>query len=269
MGNTSYSLLGCGRCGFQFKDPAIPAEKLMACYAQADSANWETDPDAYSRQFDILASLIEKHATGRRVLDIGCFNGALLAHLDKSWQKFGIEPSTDAARLAKSRGVQILAPTLENIDSALVPFDAVLAIDVVEHVVDPLDFFRRASHLVAPGGVLVILTGDNQSLAWRLQSSMYWYCSLPEHVSFYNQKSLDFIGSRIGMEGIEYRQLSHGREPFGVWCSDMFKSAAYIIGRKTGGLGIPLLRRWFVERRGPTLRSAQDHLVYVFRKPQR
>jgi SAM-dependent methyltransferase len=267
--DTTYSLRGCRRCEFQFKDPPIPAEQLMACYAQSDSANWEAAPDPYSRKFDLLRNLIAKHSSGRRVLDIGCFNGAMLAYFGDNWQKFGVEPSGHAARVAESRGVHILAPTLEDVDRNVTPFDAVVAIDVVEHVHDPLAFFRRAGALVAPGGVLVILTGDTRSLAWRLQRSMYWYCSLPEHISFYNQESLDFIGDKIGLCGIEYRQLSHGREPLHVWCSDMFKCAAYIAGRSVRGFGIPSLRRWFVERRGPSVRSARDHLIYIFRKPQR
>jgi SAM-dependent methyltransferase len=269
LGDTSYSLRSCRQCTFQFKDPPIPSEILMACYTQADSANWETNPDPHFRKFDVLRNVIEKYSTGRRILDIGCFNGALLKYLGKDWQKFGIEPSADAARLAEARGVHILAPMLEDVDFGQTPFNAVVAIDVVEHVADPLGFFRRTGDLVAPGGVLVVLTGDTRSLAWRLQRSMYWYCSLPEHVSYYSRKSLDMVGSIIGMHGIEYRRMSHDRKPLRTWCLDTFKNAAYIIGRKVGGFGIPSMRRLFVERRGPTTQSSRDHLLYVFRKPNR
>ena len=224
LGDTKYGLAGCRRCEFAFKNPPIPAERLMACYAQANSANWDTDPDPFTRQFDILRNVIETFANGPRVLDVGCFNGALLAYLGDGWQKFGVEPSADAARLAESRGVRILAPNLEQVGPSQPPFDVVLAIDVVEHVTDPLNFFRCASDLVVPGGVLVILTGDIQSPAWRLQGSAYWYCSLPEHVSFYSRKSLDMIGTKIGMYGIDYRRLCHKRLKLRSWYSDMFKS---------------------------------------------
>jgi SAM-dependent methyltransferase len=240
----------------------------MACYAAANSSNWEIDPDPYIRKFDVIQSALKHLTDGRRILDIGCFNGALLKYLGDDWQKFGVEPSSDAARLAEARGIQILAPTLEAIKLAEPSFDAVLAIDVVEHVADPLDFFQRAASLVKPGGIFLVLTGDTRALAWRLQRNMYWYCSLPEHISFYNRKSLDTIGGKIGIHGVHYRRLYRSRFPIHLWCSNMLKAAAYIVGRSFGGFGVPMLRRLFVERRGPSISTAQDHLLYVFRKPQ-
>jgi hypothetical protein len=54
--------------------------------------------------------------------------------------------------------------------------------------------------------------------------------------------------------------------PLRRWFSDTMKSATYAAGRAVRGLGIPPLRRLFVDRRGPTIQSARDHLLYVFRK---
>lgn len=267
LGDSEYWLRECSQCGFQFKDPPISAERLMECYTRARSDNWDTDPDPWQRKFDVLRDLLETHATGRRVLDVGCFNGALLKYLGDQWKKCGVEPSQEAAQLARTRHVQILAPSLGQLDPGIAPFDAVLAIDVVEHVVEPLPFFGRLHDLLAPSGVLLLLTGDNQSPAWRLQGGAYWYCSLPEHMSFYNRRTLDWIGERLGMRPIEYRRVCHKRMPLRRWCVDMTKSVVYVAGRYAHGLGVSPLRRIFVERRGPTIQSARDHLVYMYRKP--
>lgn len=266
LSNDDYWLRGCRQCGFQFKDPPIDPERLMACYAKASSDNWETDPDPLWRQFDLLQDVVQTHATGCRMLDVGCFNGAMLTYFGDHWQKFGIEPSHEAAQLAESRGVQVLGPSIDEFDRQRGPFDVVLAIDVVEHIVDPLPFFQRVSELLAPNGVFVILTGDNRSLAWRLQGANYWYVSLPEHVSFYSRQTLDWIGQRLGMTGVEYRRLCHKRLPLWRWASDMLKSATYIGGRAVRGFGVPALRRIFLERRGPSIQAAHDHLMYVYRK---
>ena len=269
LGNTVYWLRECRQCGFQFKDPPIDAEKLMSCYMQANSDNWDLDPDPRQRKFDVIKSVLIRHAAGRRILDVGCFNGALLHYLGEEWQKFGVEPSRQAADLARARDVNVLAATLDELDPNTAPFDAVIAIDVAEHIVEPLPFFRQLSKLLAPGGVLLILTGDNEAFAWRLQTNAYWYCSLPEHVSFYNKRSLDRIGERLGITGVEYRRLTHKRMPLRRWCSDTAKCAAYVIGRKAQGFGISRLRRLFVERRGPSIETAKDHLIYLYRKPTR
>ena len=266
LGDEQFWLRECRQCGFQFKDPIINQARLMECYAKASSHNWDIDPDPLWRQFDVLEAVAKRHANGRRVLDIGCFNGAMLTFFDTSWEKFGIEPSRDAVKLAESRGVRVLGASLDEFDRSTGAFDVILAIDVVEHIVEPLPFFQRVSELLAPNGIFVILTGDNQAIAWRLQGGNYWYSSLPEHVSFYSQKSLDEIGRQTGMAGVEYRRVCHKRLPFRRWAKDMVKSAAYIGGRATRGFGVPALRRLFVERRGPSIQAAHDHLIYVFRR---
>jgi SAM-dependent methyltransferase len=266
LGGTEYWLRQCPRCGFQFKDPPIDAEKLLACYAAADSANWELDPDPWQRQFDILGELLAAHAPGRRVLDVGCFNGALLSYLGDGWQRFGVEPSHEAADLARERGVNVLGATLEDLRGDIAAVDAVLAIDVVEHVVEPLPFFQAVRDRLAEGGIFLILTGNTDALAWRLQGSMYWYCSLPEHVSFYNRRALEWIARQVGFEVADFRTLGHKRMSSVRHFSDVAKSAAYIAGRRARGLGIAPLRRLFVERRGPSIQSAKDHLACVLRR---
>jgi SAM-dependent methyltransferase len=266
LDSPEYWLRECRRCRFEFKDPPIPAEQLMECYARATSDNWELDPDPSQRKFDVLRDTLEKHDVGQRVLDVGCFNGALLKYLGDSRDKFGVEPSEAAASLARQRGVNIVAAQLEALGESVAPFDAILAIDVVEHVVEPMPFFRQMSERLAPGGVLMVLTGDTQSAAWQWQGSAYWYCSLPEHVSFYSRPTLDWIGEQLGMRGIEYQRLCHKRMPLRRWCFDTVKSAAYVAGRWADGFGVPALRRLFVERRGPSIQSARDHMLYLYRK---
>ncbi len=266
LGDETFSLRRCLDCGFQFKDPAIDPDKLLACYAAADSDNWGESPDPWQRKFDVLLEVLERHAPGRRILDVGCFNGAMLSYFGESWTRCGVEPSKAAADLARRRGVSVLADTLENINGSVEPFDAILAIDVVEHLVDPLRFFRNVSERLNRGGVFVVLTGNTAALAWQWQGSMYWYCSLPEHVSFYNRGSFEKLGSLSGMDCVECLDLGHKRLPISRWGTDTLKSAIYVTGRALGGFGLTPLRRIFVERRGPSIQTAKDHLICVLRK---
>jgi SAM-dependent methyltransferase len=266
LGDTRFTLRRCRHCGFQFKDPTIDAARLEACYTAADAANWEYAPDPYQRRFDVLLEVVERHAPGRRILDVGCFNGAMLSYFGPSWRRHGIEPSVKAAEVARSRGVDVLAPTLDGLDDSHGQFDVITAIDVVEHIGDPMPFFRQARDRLAPGGVLVLLTGNSSSFSWRMQGGMFWYCSLPEHVSFYNHTSLNKIAKLLDMQCVDFRSAYHKRVPLTRWISDTLKSAIYVTGRAVHGLGLPPLRRLFFERRGPSVQSAKDHLICVLRK---
>lgn len=266
LGDSPFALRRCSKCGFQFKDPGIDPKKLLDCYAAADSGNWGESPDPRQRKFDILRDTLAQFSPGLRILEVGCFNGAMLEFFGDHWERYGVEPAKAAVELANRRGVTILADTLDNVNGGAETFDAILAIDVLEHVVDPLPFFRRVSELLKPSGVFIVVTGNTKSLAWRMQGSMFWYCSLPEHVSFYDRQSIDELGRLSGLECIEFRELCHKRLPVTRWVSDMLKSTAYVLGRSTGGLGIAPLRRLFVERRGPSIQSAKDHFLGVLRK---
>lgn len=270
LGDETFRLMGCDTCGFRFKEPAPPAEVLLDCYARAPADQWSIAPDPYERRFDLVKDVVQRFAPDPasalgRVLDIGCFNGALLNFLGGPWEAFGLEPSAKAADLARMRGVTILGPVLgEAVPSDL--FDAALAIDVVEHVPDPMVFFRHVARVLRPGGVAVVLTGDTAAPAWRWQGSRYWYCSLPEHVSFFRRSALEYVGRACGLKIVYHRRLSHIRAGLGRRLREAAKNVAYGVAVRVGWLPSSALRRHVLARRAPGWLSANDHQLVVMRR---
>jgi len=130
LGDVQYELRACDACGFQFKWPAIDELKLLACYGQAEPAHWEESPDPRKRRWDDLRDVIGRHKPSGRLLDIGCFNGALQQYLGDRWQHFGVEPAREAAAVAARRGVEIIGATIDDVDGGAQPFDVIVAIDV-------------------------------------------------------------------------------------------------------------------------------------------
>ena len=269
-GQTFY-LWRCPACAFQFKHPHVDERALMESYRRAAAGHWEVQPDPYKRQFDLIKQAVERHAPPpapgerRRVLDIGCGNGALLSEFGPEWEQQGIEPSVAAAELARQRGVTILRPTLDG----SIPgthWDVVLAIDVVEHILSPRPFFENVARALKIGGILVILTGDTDARAWRWMGSRYWYCSLVEHVSFFCRETLSRIGEGTGMIPIECRTMSHIRASWGQRGSELMKNVAFCAAQRIGWLPGAGLRERVLYRRGPGWTSARDHLLSVMRR---
>ena len=199
------------------------------------------------------------------MLDVGCFNGALQRYLVMPGHSCGIEPSQEAAQVAQSRGVTVLGPTIESLDADVEPFDVVIAIDVVEHLPQPLAFFEHAARVLAPEGIAVYGTGDTDASSWRMLGPRYWYCSLPEHVSFYNTRSMQYIARICGLESVEHVQISHVRARPDKRLRQAVRNGVFAAAVRTGGFGIPPLRSKVDRMTPPGWLTAKDHMLHVMR----
>lgn len=267
LGDTKFSFVRCADCNFHFKDPVIPEEDLNAGYAKADKEHWTGANDPIRRRFDTMKAMIARTApSAKSVLDVGCFNGALLQYLGKPYSLFGIEPSTDASETASGLGITMLGSTLADLPPGKT-FDVITAIDVVEHVLDPVAFWRACSSALNPGGVFIIFTGDTDARSWRMQRGMDWYCSLPEHVSFYNHACLTRLCKMSGLRVHEHQRLPHDRNPLARTLKESARALDYSAARATGGLGIPPIKRKVLSRRAPKWMTARNHFLCAMVKP--
>lgn len=70
--------------------------------------------------------------------------------------------------LASGTNLQYRQAAVENIVKEGKKFDAVLALEIVEHVSDPKLFITECSSLVQPGGVLIMSTLNRTPLSYAL-----------------------------------------------------------------------------------------------------
>lgn len=102
---------------------------------------------------------------GLAILDIGCGGGlaaeplarlgAAVTGIDASPEAIGI-----AAAHAREQGLAISyrAASAESLAADGARFDAVVCLEVVEHVAAPAEFVAAAASLVSPGGLLILST---------------------------------------------------------------------------------------------------------------
>jgi SAM-dependent methyltransferase len=77
-------------------------------------------------------------------------------------------------------------------------FDVVTAIEVIEHVVDPIAELRRMRALLRPDGLLFLTTGNAAPYAEKLPE---WRYVIPEiHVSYFEPRTLDRALRAAGFE---------------------------------------------------------------------
>jgi 2-polyprenyl-6-hydroxyphenyl methylase/3-demethylubiquinone-9 3-methyltransferase len=130
--------------------------------------------DVLVRHFDRDARGL-RPLSGLKILDIGCGGGLLSEPLARMGaQVTGIDPApgnVDVARLHAERSgltVDYRAVAAEDLVAEGAEFDAVLALEVVEHVTDVGLFIRQAGRLVRPGGVFVGSTLNRTAKSFAL-----------------------------------------------------------------------------------------------------
>lgn len=91
-----------------------------------------------------------------RILDLGCGTGGVLAHLGELGNALGVDPSPEAAGYCHERGLSVALGSGMDLPFPDETFDAVLALDVIEHVEDDVALLREARRVLRPGGVVVL-----------------------------------------------------------------------------------------------------------------
>lgn len=173
-------LWGCADCRSMFRHPILPAASYFSLYQGGAPDHWSGGERREDRR--IIRSIVADSNIGS-VLDVGCGTGEFLASLPAGVARFGVEPSA-AALAARSRGIEVLAPELASWRGRG-QFDAVTIIDVIEHIPEPRAFLTEAYLRVAPGGLLIVSTGNPEAFLWRrVLGARFWYVTLPEHLTF-------------------------------------------------------------------------------------
>jgi len=270
------NLYRCDRCKLGFRHPHLSKRQLDDLYRQGLENTWSTGERADRNDWNIAHQWIREHFSSGQVLDVGCFDGAFLARLGQKYEKFGVEIHSGAAKYAADKGVNLIASDLAELSSVGDVYDAVVSFDVIEHVENPREFLFQLGRLTSEQGMLIVSTGNLDSVTRWFMGSRYWYCAVPEHLSFISPKWFRAIAPDFGFRIVREFYFSHMNTSLRTKVGQLFKNLGYKVSptfagwlRSCGVAGkVPVSIHRELREMPPSWIAARDHFLVVLEKVQ-
>jgi SAM-dependent methyltransferase len=147
-----------------------------------------------------------------RILDVGCGDGFHLSLLRDygapGWSVSGIDIDQRAVEIARGRGLEVRHGTVEDLASEGVQYDLIYTIQTIEHVAAPDEMLSAIEGILHPGGRVVIVTDNTDSIDAGLFKARHWGgYHFPRHWNLFNRRSLTRLASKCGLEVLSIRTI--------------------------------------------------------------
>ena len=215
---TTYKVACCRDCGFYYLYPRLTETAMLNLYAE--DGYFEGAEQGYSSYSDqeaalrstfrrLLQNLRQNKLTGGKLLEIGCGYGYLLDEaIDLFELRVGTDFSATAVQQAKSRADVVYCGGIERVPIES-KFDLIIATQVIEHVYQPKLLLEKITKYLQPKGIVVIATPDMGSF-WRYLMGHKWSSfKLPEHVLYFDRRSLSQLMTEVGISNIKPLPYPH------------------------------------------------------------
>jgi 2-polyprenyl-3-methyl-5-hydroxy-6-metoxy-1,4-benzoquinol methylase len=208
----TFRIVECRRCRLVYVNPRLVTSEIPALYDEAyyrgegfdRSIRYDaTELHTHWEYTSALAALkqVLGELRGREILDVGCGTGPLVTLLaENGADALGIDTSANAIDLGRKSGANLRVMELGEAVGKLGRFDAVVLLEVIEHVTNPVKVLQTAAALLKPGGYIFVSTGN--WLLVKLEPGTPYI--MPEgHICYFTPVTLAEAFRRAGIAPVE------------------------------------------------------------------
>lgn len=183
-----------------------------------------------------------------------------------------MELNEAAAVAAAGKGLTVIGD--ERLEQGSLTFDAVVLVDVFEHIDNPTALLLRLSRHLKPGGVLIVGTGNADAAAVAGDPANFWYFQNIAHLCMISKPYAEWFAQLAAFELTDWRETSHYDTTAAVrvrqWAYDVVFGVFHrnrMIWLRPVLSRLPRFRRAAHWKKRPHRDSGRDHVVAMFRSP--
>jgi len=257
-----FRVVECNGCGLGFVNPRPTFQEIGKYYPPEyfKTHTAQSSGNCFTRRYMQEARYLDavpNRTPPRTLLDIGCAGGDFPRFMAaRGWQVEGVEVSSAAQQITD---FPVYTQEFDKIPVTQPSYDAVTAWAVLEHVHDPMAYFRKASQVLKKDGLFVFLVPNFQSVASRRL-----FCEdIPRHLYFYTGAT---VRQYLEQTGFALEVEDNNRNVYKVapanWLQFMLQTK--VVGRKFEWKDVPVSSKQYREvhqlRRG--MRAALKYAAY-------
>lgn len=207
-----FDVYRCNECGNVYLNPRPDISEFQRIYPSNyhsldfSEKNYSFVHTVRSRlEANRLLKYCEGVPSDAKILDVGCGDGFHLKLLKQygpeTWTLEGVDLDSRAAEIASRGGLTIHQGTVEELILEPNQYDVVYTIQTIEHVAQPDRVLAAIFRILKPGGRLVIVTDNTDSIDFGYFNKNYWGgYHFPRHWNLFNPRSLSRLGSKAGFK---------------------------------------------------------------------
>jgi 2-polyprenyl-3-methyl-5-hydroxy-6-metoxy-1,4-benzoquinol methylase len=186
--------------------PTIGHEEIVDGYTQVVDEMYLAEEQSRRELFTWFADAMSGYALkGRRLLEVGA-NVGLFMHVagERGWDVRGVEPSKWAVQEGIRRfGVSLKQGTIEELDEPDGSADAVVLLDVLEHLSDPVGALAGLRRIVDDEGILILSTVNLSGVHARVRNGN-WPWFIRSHLHYFSPETLHTTLARAGFQMVRW-----------------------------------------------------------------
>ena len=199
-------ILECPRCGLLSSAPTLRGDEIVARYEEVVDEEYLSEEEQRRELFGWVSEQLDAfYVPGKRLLEIGANVGLFLAVAASGVgrQRVSSRRHGRSSKGATRFGVDLRQGAIETLDVEPGSVDALVMLDVLEHLADPAEALRRLRPMMAEQGVFALATVNVESLHGRLRGGD-WPWFIRSHLHYFRPATLTKMLSDAGFEAVEW-----------------------------------------------------------------